>query len=511
MEDPNDFRALVLAPTRRDAGVTSRLLGEVGISCIPCETEQALLTEIGIGAGLVVLTDDLARRGVPLFRLQLVLEQQPDWSELPLIALARSDPKNLAMLHALPGVVLLERPVHTRTLISAAQAALRARRRQYQMRGQFEQIRRSNRELEQTARAKDEFLATLSHELRNPLNALSSASALLRHESDRPEAAKLAREIVARQTGQMSRLLDDLLDISRITRQRLEIRKARTDVANIVTAAVESVQPLIEAHSHRLRVTLPESQVMLDADPIRISQVIANLLTNASKYMDPGGMITLSATVDVDELVVAVRDEGIGIPPEALCTIFDMFSQLRPALERAEGGLGIGLALAKGIVQLHGGLIMARSDGIGRGSEFVFRLPLGTSAVVPAPAERQPRSRSVARDILVVDDNVDGLEAIAELLRVSGHSVRVARNGQEALALLGAKAPEVMLLDIGMPGMNGYEVAQRVRAQSHSPPIRLIAVTGWGQPGDKRRAEEAGFDHHLTKPIEFQQLQAMLS
>jgi len=508
---PNESRVLVLAPTRADAQVTVRLLTAEGVVAQICETESDLAHEIARGAGTAMLTDEFPR-SEPLQELRFVLDLQPSWSELPVLLLARADSPRLETLRHIPGVVLLERPVNIRSMISAVQAALRARLRQYELRNQLERTRAANLELQRAARAKDDFLATLSHELRNPLSALTTAAELLDRGGVNKDTDHMARQVVRRQSAQMSRLLDDLLDVARITHGRLEIKKVQVELSAVVRAAVETVQPLLTRKGHAFVLTLPEREVILDADPVRLAQVIANLLTNAAKYTEARGHIDLVVQRERDELVFRVRDDGIGIEESAQADIFGMFSQLRPAIERSEGGLGIGLALAKALVEMHGGTIAVHSEGRGKGSEFTLRLPCAIASAGRdiAPADRIGKPAR-GLDIILADDNVDALESLATLLEFEGHTVRVARDGANAIALLAQRAPSVMLLDIGMPGMNGYEVAQKVRLRDDAANIYLVALTGWGQPGDKARAQQAGFDHHVTKPVDFEELSELLA
>ncbi len=506
-----EIRVLVLAPTKADAEVTLRVLAETGIAAEACDSAVLLGRELTRGAGALIVTDEDTRHDA-ISELRFLLDRQPSWSEVPILVLARAESPRLDDLRSVPGVVLLERPVHIRSMVSAVQAALRARRRQYELRNQLEQTNSANFELQNQARAKDDFLATLSHELRNPLSALTTAANLL----DRPDLAAnvdhTARQVVKRQTALIGRLLDDLLDLSRITRGRLEIRKARTDLSSIVSGAVETVQPLLTRKGHSFSVSLPDRDVVIEADPVRLAQVLANLLTNAAKYTEPQGRIDLVVQRDGDAVEFRVRDNGIGIAAEASADIFKMFAQLRPAIERSEGGLGIGLALAKGLVELHGGTIAVQSEGAGRGSEFIVRIPAGQ--VAPPAQVNETRDRTPAGskrcDVIVADDNADALESLAMLLEIEGHAVRVASDGPIALALMQQKPADVILLDIGMPGMNGYEVAREIRKLEHGDSVMLIALTGWGQPGDRARAHDAGFDHHLTKPVEFDELARLL-
>jgi signal transduction histidine kinase len=508
-----EHRILVLAPTLRDAEVSSRILQDARVRIAPFARMGEILSELECGAGAIVVTDHPAHSVDDLFNLHVALDGQPDWSEIPVICLARSDAQSerLRSLRSLPGAVLLERPVSSRTFLSAVRAALRARARQYELRSQIDQIRRTNRELIDAARAKDEFLATLAHELRNPLGALSNASRILNQAADQPAANAMARKIIDRQIAHMTRLLDDLLDLARITHQRLDLRKRPSDLTGIIEAAVETVQPLIDAKGHRLKLDLPPQPVQILVDPVRISQVVSNLLTNAAKYTEPDGTVELTAREQGEWVEIDVSDNGIGIAPEALATVFGMFTQLDTALDRSESGLGIGLALARGLTRLHGGSIQARSEGLGKGSTFSIRLPLLAGAHPEASDSTLETSRGPPREIVLADDNPDSLESLGELLKIQGHQVRVAHSGEEALRLLDVQLPDVLLLDIGMPGMSGYEVARRVRGLYAPAKIQLIALTGWGQPEDIQLAREAGFDHHLTKPIDLGELDRLLA
>jgi PAS domain S-box-containing protein len=359
-------------------------------------------------------------------------------------------------------------------------------------------------------RRKDEFLATLAHELRNPLAPIRHAAQISRISTATEAQKRWSHEVIIRQVQHMSLLLDDLLDISRITRGTLELKLVPTDLEAAIEAAVETARPSIEMKRHRLFIDVPSSHVKLAADPLRLAQVLSNLLTNAAKYTDPDGEIRLSARAERDSFVIRVADTGIGIAPETLPSVFEMFAQVH-GRDRSEGGLGIGLALSKGLVELHGGALEARSEGAGLGSEFIVRLPHGVSlqSQEPPTLEAAPELRN-RRRVLIADDNRDGAESLAILLRVEGHDVSVVHDGAAALVALERLRPEVALLDIGMPGLNGYEVAQRVRESPTGRDILLVAITGWGQDSDKVRAIDAGFDHHFTKPIEPDRITALL-
>jgi PAS domain S-box-containing protein len=374
--------------------------------------------------------------------------------------------------------------------------------------------KRIEMDLRSADRRKDEFLATLSHELRNPLAPIRTAAQMLTLTTLDREQLAWARQVIHRQVEHMARLLDDLLDVARITRGKLELRKERVDLGTIVDAAIESARPLITARKHGLTVDLSPELPSLNADPVRLAQVLSNLLTNAAKYTDPPGRITLTArVVDDDTLCISVKDNGIGLSPTALAHIFQMFSQVEDAYSRSEGGLGIGLALVKGLVTLHGGSIEAFSDGPGAGSEFVVTLPIDRglySDEVDVRSATGASAQPSRRRILVADDNQDAADSLAMLLEAAGHEVATAHGGESALSIASTFQPAVALLDIGMPDLDGYEVAKRLRTAPWGRSMYLIAITGWGQEEDKRRALGAGFDFHLTKPIELHQLEALL-
>jgi signal transduction histidine kinase len=374
-----------------------------------------------------------------------------------------------------------------------------------------EGLRDSEEALREADRRKDEFLALLAHELRNPLAPIRYALATSRKAGRSPEQRRRAEDIMERQVEHMSRLLDDLLDISRITRGTLELKKTSTELNSVIGAAIETARPLLDAKHHTLSLDLPKHPLQLDADAVRLSQAFSNLLINAAKYTNPGGNIHLLAAQDQGTAVITVRDNGIGISPEMMPQLFKLFSQPHAVAGNTEGGLGVGLALVRGLVTLHGGSVEARSEGIGRGSEFVVRLPLGL------PVARQPDEDTDGRPglgpglkILVVDDNRDAADTCAMVLELSGHRVLTAYSARAALALGETFHPDVLVLDIGLPDLDGYQLAQSVRASSWGHGITLIAVTGWGQEEDRRRAMEAGFDHHLTKPIAAEKLEVLL-
>jgi len=357
--------------------------------------------------------------------------------------------------------------------------------------------------LRETDRRKDEFLATLAHELRNPLAPIRQAALISESESATDAQRRWSHNVISRQVHHMSLLLDDLLDISRITRGTLELRLEDTELADILEAAVETARPVIDAKGHKFKIEAPEESVQFMADPLRLAQILSNLLTNAAKYTDPGGEIQLRVAWDRQSIVFAVKDSGIGIPAEALKNIFEMFSQVKSTRDRSEGGLGIGLSLTRGLVDLHGGRIEARSAGTGFGSEFIVRLPRRDSRIMPGVGPTAVDQEQVAsRRVLIADDNRDAAETLAMLLQIEGHEVHVVHDGRAAVSAFTEFHPEVALLDIGMPELSGYEVARRVRENVEGQTVTLIALTGWGQERDKEQALAAGFNHHFTKPVE---------
>ena len=366
--------------------------------------------------------------------------------------------------------------------------------------------------LRRADRLKDQFLATLAHEMRNPLAPIRNAIEILKGKAAPDPESSWARDVIDRQVAHMGRLLEDLLDVSRVTQNRLELRRRRVAVAEVVRSGLETSRPVIESAGHRLTAALPQEDLWIHADPLRVSQVISNLLNNAAKYTDRNGHIRFEVEREGSDVVFTVQDTGIGIEPEHLPRIFEMFSQAAPALERSQGGLGIGLALVRGVVEAHGGRVEAHSQGLGRGSRFAVRLPVLTPTTTePAEPARQALASGVRPlRVVVADDNVDAAESLALLLRRAGHEVHVAHDGREAIETADRVAPDLLLLDIGMPQFHGYEVARLVRERSWSRAAVLVAVTGWGQEEDREQAALAGFDHHLVKPVELDKLNAVL-
>jgi signal transduction histidine kinase len=375
------------------------------------------------------------------------------------------------------------------------------------------ELQQSEARLREASRRKDEFLATLAHELRNPLAPVRNAVELLKRQATEPERVGWATELIDRQVTQFSRLIDDLMDVSRITQGRIELRREVLTLGDVLSDAVETVRPHVEAARHELAVLLPDQQLAVNADRTRLAQAFVNLLHNAAKYTDPGGRIELGVVVEKGDAIVTIRDTGIGIPPDRLESVFEMFSQVESAISRSRGGLGIGLSLTQRLVQMHGGSVKAYSEGPGKGSRFHVQLPLVQPVNDAQPAQpeaQEPQHNARSLKILIADDNVDAADTLAALLQVMGHNVQAVHDGEAAVAAAAQFAPQVVVLDIGMPRMNGYEACRRIRAQPHDKPPMVVALTGWGQEQDLERSQAAGFDWHLVKPIEAEALEKLL-
>jgi PAS domain S-box-containing protein len=360
-------------------------------------------------------------------------------------------------------------------------------------------------------RRKDEFLAMLSHELRNPLSAIFNALHILRLQDTENPVQQKAKIVIERQVGQLAHLVDDLLEVSRVITGRIQLHQERLEMRGIVERAIESARPLIDRHQHELSVSLPAEPLWLRADPTRLEQIIVNLLNNAAKYTDEGGQIWLTAQQEGSEVVLRVRDTGVGIAPELLPRIFDLFTQADRTLDRSQGGLGIGLSLVQRIVELHGGTVEAHSRGLGHGSEFIVRLPalsLATKLIAPLETAKQPVQPS---RILVVDDNIEAADVLVMMLQMFGHEAQAAYSGQTALEMAVQYQPNVVLLDIGLPKMDGYEVARHLRQHPQTKEVWVIALTGYGQDSDRQRTQETGFDYHLVKPVDPRKLRDLLA
>jgi signal transduction histidine kinase/CheY-like chemotaxis protein len=506
-----DDRVLLLAPTGKDAATTAALLRAAGIAAVSCASLDEVLREIGRGAAAVILPEEVI---TPVHNAHLVsvLHRQPAWSDLPMLVLthagADSNTSSEAM-RTLGNVTLLERPLRVSTLVSAVRSAVRARQRQYQIRGHLAERARTEEALRIADRRKDEFLATLGHELRNPLAPLLSGVHLLRVAGTQDARITRIVSVMDRQVRHLVRLVDDLLEVSRITRGLIDVRHDAIDLVAVIRSALDNSRSALEAGRHQLHVDLPAEPIPVVGDAVRLTQVFANLLTNAAKYTNTGGEIRLTATHEAGHARVSIRDNGIGIPASHLAAVFDMFMQVDRSDRRAQGGLGIGLTLVRTLVEMHGGRVEAHSDGHGTGTEFVVSLPALEDTLAEPPPAAALRELP-ARRVMIVDDNRDAAEMLGALLEALGAVVQVVDSGRAALDLLDRFDPDTVLLDIGMPEMDGYEVARRLRAQPDRADTLLIALTGWGQDQDQANAKAAGFNHHLVKPPDIHRLRELL-
>lgn len=508
-------RVLVLAPTARDAEICSKLLDEAALPASICADLSSICREIQQGAAAAIIAEEAINRD-QFGKLVDTLNGQPAWSDFPLLVLVRQgDPSPVALevLETLGNVTLLERPVRVPTLVSALRTAQRARVRQYQIRDLLIQAAETAERLRAEARGKDEFLAMLAHELRNPLAPIRNGVEILKLEVDSPTGQRIL-PMMERQVTHMVRLVDDLLDVSRILRGKIKLQHEVLDLAAIIAQALETAQPLISEQGHRLTIEYGPGPMFVQGDLVRLTQVFANVLNNAAKYTDPNGQISVQTErLNASTFRVRVRDSGVGIAPEMLPRVFDLFSQAERSLDRSQGGLGLGLTLVRRLIDMHGGAVRALSDGLGRGTEFQIELPAVAEEVIrslpPAsPALDRPNAPRPRR-ILIVDDNRDAANSLAALLAARAHVVRTRYDGESSVDEVGRFQPDVVLLDIGLPGMSGYEVAKRLQSEAKRP--ILIAVTGYGQEEDRRLSGEAGFDYHLVKPIDLSSLDRLLS
>ncbi len=469
--EPIDFRYVEANPAFVIQSGIGDVVGKTIRGLFPGITEDWFLTY-----------DAVLRTGAPI-RFERILE--PAGRVLELYAFRADDPDR-------PRVAVIFKDVTERTELQR-------------------KLKEQSGALVDLHRRKDEFLAMLSHELRNPLAPISNAVHMLRLHNKEDPLQLQARVTIERQLGQLTRLVDDLMEVSRITTGRVHLRQERVAVAGIVERAVETATPLLELRRHELTVSVPEEPIWLFGDAGRLEQVVVNLLTNAAKYTEEGGRVWLTASREGDEAVIRVRDTGVGIAPELLPRVFDLFTQAERSLDRAQGGLGIGLALVQRLVEMHRGKVNAFS-AMGQGSEFVVRLPiLGTPIPLPPTVQAGAPTAGGALRILVVDDNVDSADSLAMLLQTVGHEVQTAHDGPTGLTAALGFHPDAVLLDIGLPKMDGYEVARRMRLAPQLATTPLIALTGYGQESDRQRSREAGFDHHLVKPVDFEKLLGILA
>jgi signal transduction histidine kinase/ActR/RegA family two-component response regulator len=505
-------RVLVLAPTGRDGVLACQLLASLEVPALAAANAGELFHEIAAGAGAVIVADEALHPATAAGLLD-VLSGQPPWSDLPLIVFTRSGESSeqiLGTLVPLGNATILERPVRLSTLVSAVKAALRARRRQYEVRDLLHRQADADRR-------KDEFLAMLGHELRNPLAAIRNALWVLDEVGSQEQQPVRQREVIMRQTRHLVRMVDDLLDVSRVTLGKIILQRRPVDLRDVVERCLSELGMAALAHGNDIDLEVATGTAVVMGDPVRLEQVACNLLQNAIKYTPRGGRLWVSVETTSDQALLRVRDTGIGLAAEMLQAIFEPFSQVESSRQHSEGGLGLGLPLVRSLVEMHGGRVEAMSEGTGQGSEFIVRLPLLAEDRRAAVLRRQAPARPVRRaaeaagvHILIVEDNEDGRESLRELLELWGHQVSVAGNGPEGVEMAFSIRPEVALIDIGLPGLDGNEVARRIRELLGGHDISLIAMTGYGQPEDRRRALQAGFDRYLVKPVDPAELSRLL-
>ena len=489
--------------------MANAVLARAQINTHSCANLGDLVRELQQGAGAVMLAEEVLADPAAA-ALNEVLASQAPWSDVPVLILARQGADSRVIAEAmdkLANVTVIERPMRVASLISTVRTALRARNRQYQLRDLLDGLREADQR-------KTEFLATLAHELRNPLAPMSTALTLLMRKPHEAAEALRYYELMGRQIEHMVRLVNDLMEVSRITRGKIELRMEAVALESVIKDAIELSRPLLEGAKHELSTELCDEPLVVRGDGVRLTQVFSNLLNNAAKYTAPGGRIRIVLRKESRHAVVEVWDNGTGIAPEMLKSIFEMFVQVSGTSKAAQGGLGIGLTLVKSLVELHGGSVEATSAGLGRGAMFCVRLPL--TRIDAGMAKPQARAvagwpSSLPNTVLIVDDNRDAADALSDLLQSLGASTHVAYSGDAALsAVADGVLPGLAILDIGMPGMDGCELAIKLRANPALKGLILVALTGWGQQGDKDRIAMAGFDHHLLKPLDLAALFSVL-
>mgnify|MGYP002146325814 CR=1 FL=1 len=502
-------RILVLAPTGRDAALSCEVLARAGLSAVACPDVTRLCAAIREGVGAVMLAHEVLVAAA-MQQLTEVLREQEPWSDLPLliftgaVASPSARPLDTTRLLPLGNVQLLDRPVRVATLISAAHAALRARRRQYSARDLL--LNQAH-----AVHQRDQFLAMLGHELRNPLAAILMATQMM--DGGTPAQIERARAIIERQGRHLGRLVDDLLDVARVTSGKIVLRRRPLDLSELVARSLQGFDARIRSQGLTLELRCAAAPLFIDGDSDRIEQVVSNLINNAIKYTPAGGQIWVQLEREGAQAVLRVRDSGVGIEPRMLGRVFELFAQADSTIDRAQGGMGIGLTMVRRLVQLHDGEVEVTSPGRGQGSEFVVTLPLLPEAPAPEPAPDPPLPEPAPGGgchVLIVEDSVDNRAMLQSLLEGAGHRVSVAADGLAGVERAVQLRPDAVIVDIGLPGIDGYEVARRIRSAC-GPDMLLLAVTGYGQPDDRRRALEAGFADHLTKPVDLARLGRLLA
>jgi signal transduction histidine kinase/ActR/RegA family two-component response regulator len=503
---PSSQRLLIVAPIGRDAELMCSHLQAAGLDCTVCTDLDSACLEFAEGAGALIVTEE-ALQAEQTFRLVKALDQQPPWSDVPIIVLAgepsfEMKQRSFGPLSTRTNVTFIDRPVRIKSLVSAAQSALHARERQYQIRDLMEK-------LEARVHERDRFLAILGHELRNPLGAILLA-AQMKDDDGKLDGDHAA--LIERQSKHLTRLVNDLLDLSRVVSGKIVLKQQTLDLSSVVRQALEILHNSAARQNVAVEVRFADGALPVHVDPVRADQIVSNVLSNAIKYTPAGGRVIVTLDSDGIDAIVRVKDDGVGIDPTRIDTIFELFAQAENAIGRAQGGMGIGLALVRNLLQLHGGSISVSSDGIGHGSEFVVRFPLAdqTAVVTEARLAAAESRDGQTRHIVIVEDNDDVRELLRLKLKRLGHAVNAVGDGNAGVVAIVDGKPDLALVDIGLPGLDGYQVAARVR-ESLGPTVVLVAVSGFGQPEDKRKALDAGFDEHITKPADVQDIENLLA
>lgn len=492
-------RVLIYAPTGQDAVLAAKILTLAGVENLVTDTSLQLASELLVGVGAVLTVEEALSNG-GLKVLGEFAQRQPNWSDLPIVLLTNRGPDSLSVRQAigvLGNVTLLERPVRTLTLITSLQSVLRAREKQYQVR--------------ETDRRKDEFLASLGHELRNPLAPIRTSMGVLAHMYPDQAPVKKVTDVIERQVTHLTRLVDDLLDVARINSGKIELQRDYTTFAAVMGHVMELCSAPAAARRIKIDYALPSEDIVLYADYARVVQIVANILSNAVKFTPPEGYISVRAMVESGILKIYIKDTGIGLEPASLGRIFAMFEQSRPPSGQIASGLGIGLSLSRQFAEMHGGSVVAASEGLGKGSEFVVTLPVVAHDRPASEPQVEPIIGLIDQrpKVLVVDDNRDAADSLQALFEMENCNVATAYDGFEAVQAVEDGMPDMIVMDLGMPCMDGYEAARRIRRKAGSQNVLMIALTGWGQSDARQRTIEAGFDHHLIKPVNFDEIKRL--
>jgi signal transduction histidine kinase len=494
-------RVLIYAPTGQDAVLASKMLDLAQVDNLVTGSATQLAEELLIGVGAVLTVEEALSNG-GLKAIGEFVQRQPNWSDLPIVLLTHRGPDSLSVRQAistLGNVTLLERPVRTLTLITSLQSVLRAREKQYHVR--------------ETDRRKDEFLASLGHELRNPLAPIRTSMGVLTHLFPDQAPVKKVSEVIERQVTHLTRLVDDLLDVARINSGKIELQRDFTTFAAVIGHVTELCSAAAAAKRIKIDFALPTEEIVLHADYARVVQIVANILSNAVKFTPVEGYIAVRALVEKGCLKIHIKDTGIGLEPAAVDRIFAMFEQSRPPSGQIASGLGIGLSLSRQFAEMHGGSVRASSEGLGKGSEFVVSLPVVAADRAPSCGQGTDVIELVDHrpKVLVVDDNRDAADSLQALFEMENCNVATAYDGYQAVLAAEQAMPDMIVMDLGMPSMDGYEAARRIRRQPGSDHVLMIALTGWGQSDARQRTIEAGFDHHLIKPVDFDEIKRLAS